>query len=218
MGDILKLIERVLDGELAAWTLLQGELDPLIVRMVRRHRDMRRKGLAEHADDVAEVRTAVLERLAAHDFQNLRSFSARKLETARAESFEAWLYAVVDYAIRDHLRMRFGRAPKAPAAHSGGIQPSKRDLQSHAGRLELEPARDLLSVAGVTTRLALAEVMAFITETFAPEEMKAVQLYYAQGQSYAEIASALGLPDPKQAEQLIRRLNARLRYRFAPEG
>ena len=216
--DTLKLVERVLAGELAAWTLLQAELDPLIVRMVRRHRDMRRKGLAEQVDDVAEVRTAVLERLAAHDFQNLRNFTARKLEGERADSFEGWLYGVVDFAIRDHLRKRFGRAPKVPAAQGGGVQPSKRDLQSHAGRLDLEPERNLLSVVGVTTRLTLAEVLAFITESFTPEEVKAVQLYYLEGQGYAEIAGALALSDAKQAEQLVRRLNARLRYRFAPEG
>jgi DNA-directed RNA polymerase specialized sigma24 family protein len=215
--DTLKLVARVLEGELEAWTALQAALDPLIVRMVRRHRDMRRKGLAEQADDIAEVRTAVLERLAAHNFQNLRTFTAR-LDAERSESLEGWLYGVVDYAIRDHLRKRFGRAPKLPAAQGGGVQPSKRDLQSYAGRLEPDSERDLMSVAGVTTRLTLAEVLKFITETFAPDEVKAVQLYYMEGQGYPEIAGALALADAKQAEQLIRKLNARLRYRFSPAG
>jgi hypothetical protein len=97
------------------------------------------------------------------------------------------------------------------------VQPSKRDLQSHAGRLDTDPARDLLSVAGVTTRLTLAEVRAFIVETFSEQERAAVDLYYAQGKDFAEVASGLSLPDAKQAEQLIRRINARLRYRFAPQ-
>jgi DNA-directed RNA polymerase specialized sigma24 family protein len=216
--DTLKLVQRVLGGDLAAWTSLEAALDPLIVRMVRRHRDMRRKGLAEHVDDVSEVRTGVLERLAAHNFQSLRTFAERKVEQERADSFEGWLYGVVDFATRDHLRKRFGRAPKVPAAQGGGVQPSKRDLPSQAGRLDLEPERNLLSAAGVTTRFTLADVLAFIDESFAPDEVKAVRLYYLEGQGYTEIASALALPEPKQAEQLIRRLNARLRDRFAPEG
>ena len=175
---------------------------------------MRRKGLANQADDVADVRTAALERLANHNFQNLRNFIAHSSGSQRPDSLEAWRYGVVDYAIRDHLRKRFGRAPKRPAAH-GNVQPSKRDLQSHAGRLDTEPARDLLSEMGVTTRLTLAEVRAFIVQSFSPEEIRAVELYYSQGQDYAELARALSLPTPKQAEQLIRRINARLRYRFA---
>jgi DNA-directed RNA polymerase specialized sigma24 family protein len=224
--DTLQLVHRILNAgtgdpaaAAAAWTSLQAALDPLILRIIRGHRDLRRKGLADQPDDVADVRTAALERLASQNFQNLRNFITRSADSQRPDSLEAWLYGVVDYAIRDHLRKRFGRAPKQPAAH-GAVIPSKRDLQSYAGRLDMgtEPARDLLSEVGVTTRLTLAEVRAFIVESFSPQEVKAVELYYSQGQDYAELAKALALPTPKHAEQLIRRINARLRYRFAPAG
>lgn len=190
----------------------------MITRIARRHRDMRRKRLAEQVDDVFEVRTAALERLATNNFHNLRTFLERSADTLRPESFETWLYGVVDFAIRDHLRKRFGRAPKISAAQGGPVQPSKLDLQSHAGRIDDEPVRDLLSVVGVTTRLTVAEVLTFITKTFSPDEVQAVKLYYMEGRGYEEIASELALDEPRQAEQLIRRLNARLRYRFMPEG
>jgi hypothetical protein len=195
---------------------LQVALEPLITTMVRRHRDMRRKGLSERYDDLADVRTAALERLAAHEFQNLRMFAARSADALQPESFESWIYGLVDYAVRDHLRQRFGRAPKE--AVWTDVRPSKRDLQSHAGRLDFELKGDLQSVMGVTARLSLAQVQSFIAETFSPVEINAVKLYYSQGQSHEELARALSLPDAKHAEQLIRRLNARLRYRFAPQS
>jgi DNA-directed RNA polymerase specialized sigma24 family protein len=70
----------------------------------------------------------------------------------------------------------------------------------------------------VTTRLTVAEILAFIAENFSADEAKAMHLHYLEGRSYAELASELSLRDAKAAEQLIRRLNARLRYRFAPQS
>lgn len=70
--------------------------------------------------------------------------------------------------------------------------PSRRDLQSHAGRIDDEPERNLLSVVGVTTRLTVAEIMAFIAKTFSPDEVRAVQLYYVDGHGYDAIAVEAG--------------------------
>lgn len=215
MDDTRKLVQKTIDGDAAAWTALQTLIDPLIVRIARRHQGLRRKGLAELVDEISEVRASSLERLKANGFRNLRSFMERHAEAAQTESFNGWLYGVVDYAIRDHLRQRFGRAPKVPAAEGGGVQPSKRDLGSHAGRLDDQPERNLLPAAGVTTHLTVAQVLAFIADNFTPDEAKAMRLYYLEGRNYAELYSELGMSDAKQAEQLIRRLNARLRYRFA---
>jgi DNA-directed RNA polymerase specialized sigma24 family protein len=218
VDDTLKLVQKTIDGDTAAWTALQMLLDPTIVRIARRHQGLRRKGLADQVDDIAEVRASSLQRLKANSFHNLRSFMERHAESAQGESFDAWLYGVVDFAIREHLRQRFGRAPKVPAAEGGGVQPSKRDLGSRAGRLDDEPERNLLTAAGVTTHLAVAEILGFIAENFSEDEAKAMRLHYLEGRSYAEIATELELRDAKQAEQLIRRLNARLRYRFAPQN
>ncbi|HKU38439.1 MAG TPA: hypothetical protein VJR89_09840 [Polyangiales bacterium] len=217
MQDTLQLVQRTVGGDTQAWSALQAQLDSMILRMARHHRDLRRKGLADREDDLAEVRTAALERLATNDFHNLRSFVERSADAPQASSFESWVYGVVDFAVRDHLRKRFGRAPKLTAAQTGRPQPSKRDLQSQAGRWDDEPDRNLLTAAGITTRLTVAQILAFIANAFTAEEVRAVQLYYVDGRSYEEIASELALPDAKQAEQLMRRLNARLRYRFVAQ-
>jgi RNA polymerase sigma factor (sigma-70 family) len=217
VDDTLKLVQQTIDGDIAAWTALQTLLEPTIVRIARRHQGLRRKGLAEQVDDIAEVRTSALQRLKANGFHNLRNFMERNAQSAQGESFDSWLYGVVDFAIRDHLRQRYGRAPKVPAAQGGGVQPSKRDLGSRAGRLDDEPERSLITAAGVTAHLTVAEILAFIAENFSESEAKAMRLHYLEGRSYAEVASELELSDAKRAEQLIRRLNARLRYRFAPQ-
>jgi DNA-directed RNA polymerase specialized sigma24 family protein len=212
VSEIPKLLQRTLSGDTSAWTALQAELDPLIAKMTRRHASLRRKGLAERVDDLAEIRTAVFERFADDDFRNLRSYVGRNASSANPQSFESWVYGSVDYAILEHLRKRFGRRPKLAAQHSDRARPSKRDLQSYAGRLddEHEPSES----ASVTTRLTLAQIGAFIENALTAEEAAAIRLHYLENRSFQEIAAALGLADAQAARQLIRRLNARLRYRF----
>jgi len=217
-SDIKSRVRSIVQGDLNAWRELQAELDPIILRMARSHRSLRSKGLADQPDDLSDVRTAALERMAHSDFRNLRHFIERDASADNPESFESWLYGVVDFTIRDHLRKRFGRAPKVSSADSGAVQPSKRDLQSRAGRLDDEPERALLTAVGMTTRLTVAEVMAFVASSFSAQEAHAIRLFYLEGRGHDDIARELALPDPKQAEQLIRRLNARLRYRFASDA
>lgn len=212
MSEILKLLQRTLARDTSAWTSLQAELDPLVTKMARRHAGLRRKGLAERIDDLAEIRTAVFERFADDDFKNLRSYVARNEGTANPQSFESWVYGSVDYAILEHMRRRFGRRPKSASQNAERSQPSKRDLHSHAGRLDDE--HESSESASVTTRLTLAQIGAFIESALTAEEAEAIRLHYMENQTFQEIAVALGLSDAKAANQLIRRLNARLRYRF----
>ena len=45
-----------------------------------------------------------------------------------------------------------------------------------------------------------------------------MHMYYEQEQSLVEIAEALELEDEQAAHKLIRKLNARLRYKFSGEA
>ena len=220
MDGTVKLVQSIIDGDAGAWTALQGAIDPVLVGMVRSHRAMREKGLLAGQDDVADVRAAALRRLSANQFANLRSFMARNPEGPRAESFHAWLYGLVDYAVRDHVRSRFGRAPKTSnvdVAANSTAPASTRALQSNAGQLDDEIEQRLVKGVGVTTRLTVGEILAFVARTFSAAEVKAVELHYGEGRDYAEIASELGLQEPLEAKRLLRRLNARLRYRFVEQ-
>lgn len=193
-----------------------------MIAVTRRHRGLRGKGLAALPDDVAEITASTFERLARSDFQNLKRFEAHHGAGADdapwAQRFDDWLYGVVDFVIREHLRKRFGRAPR-PSTPDAPKQPSKRDLQTQAGRLDDAALdRSFLRTVGMTARLTAAEIFAHVARDFAPAEAEAIRLYYAQDRSFEEIATALGLAAPKDAERLIRKLNARLRYRFVADG
>lgn len=215
MSDLNQLVQRTVAGEAAAWAELQVAVVPTVQAITRAHRGMRSKGLAAQPDDVAEVVTVTLERLARDDFQNLRRFYERSEQAGQPDSFDAWLYGTVDFVVREHLRRRFGRAPKQEAK-AERPQPSKRDLQSHAGRLDDDGALDrmLLSQLGMTMRLTAAQIFAHIERDFTPDEARALRMYFSDDAGFEEIAKALALADAKAAERLIRRLNARLRYRF----
>jgi DNA-directed RNA polymerase specialized sigma24 family protein len=221
VDDTEKLVLSTIAGDRTAWHALQLAIEPTIMRMARRHRDLRRKGLADLPDDLADIRTASLERLVHADFSNLRNFLERRERAeagAAAESFDAWLYGVVDFVIREHLRRRFGRAPKVSAHDAPRVQPSKRELSSYAGRIDDGPEPGLLHEIGVTTRLTIAEILAYIDSAFSPREAEALRLHYVDGQSFEGIATQLGFDSAKEAERVIRRLNGRLRYRFLSTG
>lgn len=217
MNDTAKLVDRVLTGDIQAWRELQLEVEPLIVRIARRHGSLRRKGLAQLPDDIAEIRTATLESLAKSNFQSLRRFVERQNSAGaahgNAESFQSWVYGLVDFVVREHLRKRFGRASTA-VKRPDQPSPSKRDLHSRAERLASVPESALACAFGITSRLTAREILEYIEREFAPEEARAARWYYLEDCGFDEIARRLGLGDAHSAERLVRRLNARLRYRF----
>lgn len=216
MEDLEELVRRTLAHEPGAWPALQAAAQPLILSIARGHRGLRAKGLSTAPDDLAEVVAATLERLARSDFANLRRFTSHAADARGSDgaSFHGWLYGIVDFVIREHLRRRFGRAPTA-AAKAERPQPSKRDLQSRAGRLDDgELDRLLLTQVGMTARLTVAQIFAYIQRDFAPDEARALRMYFSDDAGFDDIAAALGLADAKEADKLIRRLNARLRYKF----
>ncbi len=146
-----------------------------------------------------------------------RYLEQRDLSRAqRAQSLDSWLYGAVDYTIREHIRRRYGRAPKGGVDLHNIPRPNKRQFHSQASRL-VENGEDpsLANTLGVTTQVAAHEILAHVDAEFAAHEAKALRLYYAHDCSFEEIARELELPSVHEAEKLIRKLNARLRYRFA---
>lgn len=211
------LVLRIVEGEPELWPALQAQIQPTIVAIARAHAEMRRRGLGALEDDVAEVTAATLERLGRDDFKNLRRFAARPAGDALVRSFDSWLYGAVDFAVREHLRKRYGRAPRA-AGEPARARPSRRDLQSHAGRLDdAQSDGSLLQTLQMTAKITATEVFAFAAEHFAPDEVRALRLHYVDEQTFSELATSLSLASPAEAERMIRRLNARLRYRFLRE-
>lgn len=211
------LVRAVVAGDQAAWCELAAALTSQIAAIARSHPGMRKRGLAQSCDDVAEVTTATLERLARDGYRNLSRFLEQRDQSdrTRTQSFDSWLYGATDFVIREHLRKRFGRAPK-PSLDPLSPQPSRRDLVSNAEPIEeAQLARSSARLLGVTAQLTLAQVFAYIAAEFDSTEARAMRLYYQDECSFEAIAAALDLGCARDAEKLIRRLNARLRHRFS---
>jgi DNA-directed RNA polymerase specialized sigma24 family protein len=220
MQGVDALVLRIVQGEPQLWPALQTAIQPTIVAITRSHAQLRKRALAMLEDELADVVAATLERLARDDFKNLRRFAQQPVVgVAGQRSFETWLYGAVEFAVRDHLRKRYGRAPKDDSDRQQ-VRPSRRDLQSHAGRLEdlAETDRSLLHTLQMTAKLTASEIFSFASAHFQAEEVRALELYYVEQQTFEELAGSLALRDARAAERLIRRLNARLRHRFLDDA
>jgi DNA-directed RNA polymerase specialized sigma24 family protein len=219
MSQLDALLHETLAGNPEAWQQLQAALEPMILAFARRSRGLRHKGLAASPDDLREIVVAALERFARNNFQNLRRFAETGGGAGEPSSgFDSWVYGAVEFVIREHLRQRYGRAPVVPASEALQVQPSKRDLQSYAGRLDDGDGagdRALMNTLRMTTKLTAAQIVEHIAREFSQDETRAIGMYYIEDRDFAEIASALGLEAAKDAERLIRRLNARLRHHFS---
>lgn len=212
--ELEALLRRTVGNDPAAWRELLEQVTPSIQTITRSHEAMRGRGLSEGSDDLSDVTVAVIGRLARDDYKNLRRYLAQR-EREQPQSFDSWLYGTVDFAIRDHLRHRFGRAPKLGTAPTRP-QPSKRDLNTQAEEFDESLVRlSIQRSLGITTALDLAHILAYVAAHFSADEVRALQLHYAEDKGLAEITAALGLPDEASAQKLLRRLTARLRNRFA---
>jgi hypothetical protein len=203
-------------GESSAWQALQRAVIPQLARIARSHDSMRSRGLHTAVDDVNEVTTSTLERLASNDFRNLRSYLRQRdsAENQRPQTFDSWMYGAADYAIREHLRRRFGRRPAGGQADQRP-RPSKRELNTHAADVDgLVQESSLGRALGITSALLMVKIVAYAEANFLPQEIQAFRLYLA-GTDLAQIAETCQLESAEAAAKLVRKLNARLRYKFA---
>ena len=209
------LIRATVAGDKQAWQALVTAIAPRIEAIARSHEGLRSRGLAAQPDDVSEVVTAALERLAANEYRTLTRYREQQRTAPESgQSFDSWLYGAVDFTIREHLRKRYGRAPAA-GSKSGKPRPSKREFGTQAGRLDDEHLdRSFIHTLGVTTKITARQIFAYVDSTFSKDEARAMQMYYKQESSLVEIAEALDLENEQAAHKLIRKLNARLRYKF----
>ncbi len=193
-------------GERATWSTLQELVLPTLERWARSHSGLKRRGLHRSEDDVRDVIVASLERLRRGGQAYLAS-----PDQAAEGAFSRWLYGALDFAVRQHLRERFGRIRKLPA-EPGALGPSKRDLNTLAGRYEED--EQALSRTGLTGEMTLRQVMTHVTRTFARDEALALTLYIERDASFEEVSDVLGLGSAADAERLIRKLKERLRVYF----
>ncbi len=234
--ELTALVQRLVDTrEQDAWRALMVKVAPRIEGWARGSRLLKRCRLAGD-DDARAVMVAVLERLAASDYENLRMFLAHRdpappapdlvadvirlgkldaedgdlddgAEANEGTPLRAWMLRLVDFTSRDHVRKRLGWGQRDGA-------PSKRDLHSDAGTLDDHP--EPAARPPMTDRLTVSKLVAEVSQhidTF-PAEMRTAVIMWLDDADPSEIAARLDLPDASRAKALIRAGQARLRERF----
>lgn len=218
------LVLGVLYGDRAAWFQLTLLIEDWVSARVPRHFRMRKARLDKSEDDLRDVLVDVLDRIDRDDFRALREYSARKQSAlpdvraasdgaTRPTSFVSFLQGLVEFAVRDHVRKRYGRAPR------GSTEPvaphlSKRDLHSWAVRPTLMRSGVFGDARPAMTQTLTANaILKFAGETFDERELSVFRRYLDQA-SFEELADEFDLDGPLAARAEIRRLKERLRAHF----
>jgi hypothetical protein len=220
------LVLGVVHGDRAAWFELTLHIEAYVEVHVPQHWRMRKARIARSEDDVRDVLLATLERVDRDDFRSLRAYLERKQAQVpdvraatggRELSFASWLSGLVEFAIRDHVRKRYGRAPSARArAEDEAEQPvlSKRSLNSWAVHPTATQSGQYGSAApGLSRLLTARSVLRYASEVFEARELRFFERYLEHA-TFEELAQEFELPSPEQARAEARRLKERLRARF----
>jgi hypothetical protein len=124
----------------------------------------------------------------------------------------AWLLSQLTWAIKDHVRQRYGWAQRGATGSDPG--PSRRDVNTNASRLadapeagERPPLTDYLALSRL-----LAEIEAYAAAF--PGPMKRALDLWLEDHDFAAIARAVPLGSADEARALVRAAQARLRERF----
>ena len=238
--DAQALVQRVVDGDRAAWRALMVRVAPRIEGWARGSFVLRRCRLAGD-DDVRAVMVSVLERLAASDYANLRKFLAQadlpppatdlvsdvlKLgrladdvdgradaaEPADGDAAEGTPLRAWLLRLVDYAARDHVRDRYGWAAGDGG--PSKRDLHTGASSLDARP--EPAARPPMTDRLTVSKLVDEIHQhirTFPPQMRDAI-LLWLDDVTPDDIAVKLSLGDAAKARALVRAGHARLRDRF----
>jgi hypothetical protein len=231
LADIVAdpLVLGVVHGDRAAWFQLTLLIEEWVEAHVPRHWRMRRARLAHAEDDLRDVLLATLERVDKDDFAVLRQYLAQKCarvpdvraadtdaNDGLALTFVAWLAGLVDFAIREHVRKRYGRVSRASARPAQQALPvlSKRSLHSWAVHpSEGEDGKLGGKSMGMTRLLTARSILSYAAEAFREHELGLFRRYLEQA-SFEELAAEFRLESPELARSEIRRLKERLRARF----
>jgi DNA-directed RNA polymerase specialized sigma24 family protein len=205
--DVTALLGRVCQGDAAAWQAFWTWLDPRLEALLRRPRFLPR--LAQRDDDRRAVVLAVMAKLQAEGFRRLKLFVATP-HPAGEGALMAWLAVVAKRVGIDHLRalpdyLDQRGAPSGPAGAWVEAGPLPSDSR-------MPGARPPFTAQGTA-----AQMLAFAQRELPPLQGRALELWI-QGQSPSEIAAALGISNPGEAEQVLRAAVMRLRRRFRSSG
>lgn len=200
-----ELIAAAAKGDEAAWQSLWASVEPPLLRIVAQPGFLGRIG--QHEDDRRNIVVAVMARLRADDFKRLSLYLDARRTNERLR-FLSWLRVVAKRVGIDYLR-----------AHPDWVRRTEPDA-SAPGRwidaTELPPASELGGMRPpVTAHGTARELLAFAAGAVTPAQLRALELWSAS-ESFADIAEAMGLPGPADAQRTVRAALERLRRHYRP--
>lgn len=202
-ADLVELVGRAAAGDEPAWQRLWAGVEPWLLKVVARPSFLGRLGQRE--DDRRGVVVEVMARLRARDFERLRRYLDARAENPQL-AFLAWLRVVAKRVGIDYMR-----------AHPDYVDRRREADASRPGRwIDVAPLPSPSRIGeerpGMTARGTAHQLMAYAAELPAPQQEALTR--WVAGEPFADIARALDLRAPADAERVVRAVLERLRRRF----
>jgi DNA-directed RNA polymerase specialized sigma24 family protein len=201
------LVEGAAEGHEPSWQELWAAIEPPLSRIIAQPRFLGRLGRSE--DDRRNIVVAVMARLRGDRFARLKLYLDAKRQNPRLR-FVGWLRVVAKRVGIDYLR-----------AHPDYVRRHDANASRPGAWIDAEELPPASQIGGdrppVTMQGTAAELLAYAAGVIPDEQRRALELW-AQGESFDDIARALGLASAPAAERVVRAVIERLRRKFRTES
>lgn len=186
------LVDRLIDGNPAAWREFFDRFDRLIYRCITKV--MGRFGTKIGPEDIQEVYATLLLQLVANDKHKLRSF-----DPARGNRLGTWIGMLAINASYDYLRAMKREAKRAPAIEMESLTCERPDPFEECDRKQR------------------VELLTRLLEGLSAKDRQLVTLYFEEGLSPEEVAERMGI-SVKTVYSKKHKLTARLETMLAKKA
>ena len=202
-AELERLVVGAAAADEAAWQRLWAAIEPPLLRIVAQPRFLGRLG--QRDDDRHNIVVAVMARLRADGFRRLRLYLEAKQGNSRLR-FLSWLRVVAKRVGIDYLR-----------AHPDYLRRDDSQASTPGEWVELRTLPPASGIGGerppVTNTGTARELLRYAAGVIPPQQMRALELW-AASESFDDIAQALGLGSPGEAEKVVRAAIERLRRKY----
>ena len=204
--EIERLVDAAATGDEAAWQRLWAAIEPPLSRIIAQPRFLGRLGQRE--DDRRNIVVSVMARLRADDFHRLRLYLEARESNPRLR-FLSWLRVVSKRVGIDYLR-----------AHPDYVRRHDQGASRPGAWVDPKTLPPASQIAGerppITNRGTARELLSFAAGAIPDDQRRALELW-SQSEGFDDIARALGLAGPQEAERVVRAAIERLRRKFRAE-
>ena len=203
--ELEALVVAVAGADELAWQRLWHMVEPSLLRIVAHPQFLARLGQRE--DDRRNIVVAVMARLRGDRFQRIRLYLDARRDNPRLR-FITWLRVVAKRVGIDYLR-----------AHPDYLRRTETNASAPGRWVDagtLPPSSQLVGERPPITNRGTARELLKFAEGVSEPHARALERW-AHGESFADIADALGLSSAREAEKSVRAVIERLRRKYRDE-